>query len=99
MNLSTSFAGMQAAKAIAGRNGQTPLGFTRPMRCTWASEKKAAAVPAGLPPPPPAGVYMYDMICVYMCVCVYVCMHICIYVCVCMYGPYIFMFDVYDLYA
>ena len=42
----------QAAKAIANRNGQTPLGFSRPLRCTWAAEKTKPA--AGTVPPPPA---------------------------------------------
>ena len=30
----------QAAAAIASKNGLTPAGFTRPIRCTWASERR-----------------------------------------------------------
>lgn len=40
-----------AAKAIAARNGQTPLGFTRPLRCTWAAEKAKTASSAPAPAP------------------------------------------------
>ena len=49
----------QAAAAIAARNGATPRGFSRPLRCTWASERRtpvaggAAAVSASASPPPP----------------------------------------------
>jgi RNA recognition motif-containing protein len=54
---------LAAAAAIANRNGTTPPGFTRPIRCTWASERRnptpsattatpAPAVgPPGIPPP------------------------------------------------
>ena len=50
---------LAAAAAIASKNGSTPAGFTRPLRCTWASERRnptttpAAPGGAAMPPPPP----------------------------------------------
>ena len=62
---------LAAAAAIANKNGTTPPGFTRPVRCTWASERRnpppSSTTPAvagpGMPPPgmpmggPPPGHY------------------------------------------
>jgi hypothetical protein len=55
----------QAANAIAARNGSTPRGFSRPLRCTWASERRTPvgalpgaptpALPAPATAPPPVG--------------------------------------------
>ena len=44
----------QAANAIAGKNGATPRGFTRPLRCTWATERRTPVGAPGAPGAAPA---------------------------------------------